>query len=136
MGSPLNPSIRNPIPAHGKIVAGYVVLSGSIKQHRLVMEQHLGRRLLPNENVHHKNGARHDNRRENLELWVKPQPCGQRVTDRLSDARRTLSLYGTEDEHEPDALRRALRFAALTAYLATFDVEEAPPTEIDADPEE
>lgn len=55
--------------------------SGMILQHRLVMEQKLGRYLEPHENVHHKNGRRNDNRPENLELWAVPQPSGQRVTD-------------------------------------------------------
>ena len=48
-------------------------------QHRVVMEEMLGRPLLPEENVHHKNGDRKDNRPENLELWSTSQPPGQRV---------------------------------------------------------
>ena len=64
-----------------------------IAAHRLVMERHLGRKLLPHENVHHINGVRSDNRLENLELWSTSQPRGQRVSDKLLWAKEMISLY-------------------------------------------
>jgi hypothetical protein len=69
--------------AHGK----------NVKVHRVVMEQLLGRPLRDNENVHHINGDRADNRPENLELWVKTQPCGQRAVDKVRAALNLLRDY-------------------------------------------
>lgn len=65
-----------------------------VAEHRVVMEQILGRPLLREENVHHINGDRLDNRPENLELWNTSQPSGQRVADKLAWAREILALYG------------------------------------------
>lgn len=69
-------------------VEGRVVL-----EHRLVMEQMIGRPLVGDENVHHVNGDRADNRPSNLELWGTAQPPGQRVEDKVAFAVEILQRY-------------------------------------------
>ena len=101
MDAPLRPSPRWPIGAT-QVRDGYIYVKISegngknndwVRQHRLTMEQNLGRPLFPDETVHHKYGIRDDNRIENLELWSSSHPSGQRVEDKLRWAQEIIKRY-------------------------------------------
>jgi len=77
------------LPDHPNAIGGYVA------EHTYVMFGIIGRPLKRKETVHHKNGIRHDNSPDNLELWVSIHPKGQRVSDLVSWAKGILDEYGS-----------------------------------------
>jgi hypothetical protein len=110
-----SPACRSgPIGTRKNTTGGYVLIKagkgypgadhrGYLMEHRYVMQEHLGRPLLATESVHHKDGDRHNNRLENLELWADRQQLrGQRSVDMLihdlakltpEDRRRVLEHF-------------------------------------------
>ena len=105
-GTPLRPLKKIRKKGEGWITEdGYLYFMRNGKkqgEHRFVMEEHLGRDLVENENVHHMNGDRLDNRIENLELWNITQPCGQRAVDKVEYALQILKLYAPDKLKETE----------------------------------
>lgn len=88
--------VKMPSPNGVVSPTGYRIIQVNgrqVREHRHVMAQALGRALFRHENVHHRNGDRLDNRLDNLELWLRPQPKGKRVDDYIG----WLARYYSDD---------------------------------------
>lgn len=101
---------------------GYVVLRipasegqpvREMLEHRYVMEQTLGRPLLPGETVHHRSGDKTDNSPENLQLFVSNHGPGQEVEHAIDWCIEMMQRYARF------VRRRGYRLAHISRHPAS-----------------
>jgi hypothetical protein len=94
--------------------------------HRHIMEQQLGRVLRADEHVHHKNGDRHDNRIENLEVMVAADHLREHKQKHALQA--TCTVCGTQFTPAPTKRGRAKTCSPGCANVQRSRTEKATKT--------
>lgn len=101
-------------------------------EHRLVMEKHLGRKLLPNEVIHHKDGDGLNNALENLELMEQSEHQNEHLMDGTSwDVEEAAKLRADGWTLEKIAAKYGVTWGAIHAAfkrrgISTADRRERP----------
>ena len=99
---------------------GYYILNtpdGSFREHRWIMEKHLGRKLKAEELIHHVNGNKLDNRVENLEITDRKSHASQHRTGFRKTHCNKGHEYTSENTYiRPDGYRECKKCVRLRQF--------------------
>lgn len=113
--------------------SGYIFITlpngERIQEHRLIMEQILGRPLRPDEVVHHKNGIITDNRPENLEVMTSREHTILHNTGRVHSletrqkiSQKTKERFKSKEKHP--SYKAISKELLLNAYFEHMSVKK------------
>lgn len=103
------------------------VNGGRMRQHRHIMEQHLGRKLQPGEVVHHINGDKLDNRIENLQLMTNHVHISHHHTGKVASESTREKARQAKIGHTVSEETRQKISESLKRHYATNGWRSRPP---------